>query len=64
MPRTYHPLADALSATDLDDFLAQNRKSVFASAAKMPTHAQFIEQHCRAAGVGDGQPGFSAGVAA
>lgn len=64
VPRSYHPLADALSATDLDDFLAQNRKSVFASAAKMPTHPQFIEQHCRAASDGSDQTGFFAGVAA
>jgi tryptophan 7-halogenase len=48
MPTGHHPLADQLSRDDLSGFLDTTRRSVAASVAAMPTHADFIARHCPA----------------
>lgn len=46
MPETYHPLADQLAPTQLDEFLALTRKHVAHVAGAMPQHEVFIARHC------------------
>jgi tryptophan 7-halogenase len=46
-PQAYHPLADALDATQLDGFLGDIRTLVGRAAASMPDHARFVADHCR-----------------
>jgi len=48
MPERYHPLADALPQAQLDEFLGNMRTLIEREVGKLPTHEQFIEQHCRA----------------
>ena len=48
LPTGHHPLADQLSPADLSAFLDTTRRSVAASAAAMPSHADFIARHCPA----------------
>ena len=48
LPTAHHPLADQLSPADLAAFLDTTRRSVAASAATMPSHADFITRHCPA----------------
>ncbi len=48
MPTAHHPLADQLSPADLTTFLDTTRRSVAASAAAMPDHADYIASHCPA----------------
>lgn len=48
LPDGYHPLADQLAPADLSAFLDTVRRSVAASAAAMPDHADFIARHCPA----------------
>jgi tryptophan 7-halogenase len=48
MPTGYHPLADQLSDSDLAGFLAATRQAVDMSVSAMPTHADFIANHCAA----------------
>jgi tryptophan halogenase len=47
-PKAYHPLADALSETQLDAFLGDIRTLVGRAAASMPDHARFVAEHCLA----------------
>jgi tryptophan 7-halogenase len=49
MPAAHHPLADQISQDDLSGFLDTSRRSVAASAAQMPSHADFIARNCPAA---------------
>jgi tryptophan halogenase len=46
LPAGHHPLADALSAHDLDDFLSLTRRHAAQVAARLPTHDAFIAAHC------------------
>ena len=47
-PRAYHPLADALSPSELAEYLALSHKHASGIASNMPTHADFIASHCAA----------------
>ncbi len=47
-PQRYHLLADTLSQTQLDQFLGNIRTLIRRAVETMPSHAQFIEQHCKA----------------
>ncbi len=47
-PETYHPLADMLSHEDLAGFLSDLETIVSAPASRLPTHEEFIAQHCAA----------------
>ena len=48
MPERYHPLADALSQAQLDQFLGNIRTAIARAVDTMPSHQQFIERHCKA----------------
>jgi tryptophan halogenase len=48
MPKGYHPMADALSADQLHDFLGNIRKIVGQAAATLPAHEDFLARHCPA----------------
>jgi tryptophan halogenase len=45
-PRRYDPTADALPAEKIRTFLENVRGTIAACAARMPTHAETIAQHC------------------
>jgi tryptophan halogenase len=47
-PRGYHPLADQLTAEQLDEFLDLAHRHAASVAGQMPDHAAFIAQHCAA----------------
>jgi len=47
-PAIWHPLADAMGEAQLAQWLAQWRGRIADRVAAMPTHADFIAQHCRA----------------
>jgi len=48
MPAGYHPLADAIPATDLAEFLDTIDQLNAREVAQMPSHADFIARHCAA----------------
>ncbi|RKQ94118.1 tryptophan halogenase family protein [Maricaulis maris] len=48
-PKGYHPMADALAAGQLSDFLGNIQKIVGQAAATLPTHSDFLAKHCPAA---------------
>ncbi len=48
-PQSYHPLVDVLPELDIDKYLAEVSGVIEACADYMPTHAQFIADHCAAA---------------
>ncbi|HZD52756.1 MAG TPA: tryptophan 7-halogenase [Woeseiaceae bacterium] len=45
-PRDYHPLADALSPVQLDEFLDRVRTVVHDAAAALPDHADYLRRYC------------------
>ncbi len=47
-PQSFDPLAAALPAGETARFLAHVREMIDKTAAAMPTHEQFIAQHCAA----------------
>lgn len=47
-PRSYHPLADALSEDELRLTLTKIRRSVSDRVAALPSHDEFIERYCAA----------------
>jgi tryptophan halogenase len=49
-PRRYDPLADLLPVASVTGQLQRLRASIRRTAEAMPTHADFIDQHCRAEG--------------
>jgi len=49
VPRSYHPLADALDDGELRGFMGDLRRLIDHEAARMPDHADFIASHCAAA---------------
>jgi tryptophan halogenase len=49
MPRAYNPLADAISAADLDARLAGVSNRVRDAVTRMPTHEEFLAEYCPAA---------------
>ncbi|SBV31535.1 Tryptophan halogenase [uncultured Sphingopyxis sp.] len=49
-PRGYHPMADQLTREELAGFFADIETIVARTASRLPTHDDFIAQHC-AAGV-------------
>jgi tryptophan halogenase len=48
-PRHYHPLTDMRSQVDAAGRLQGLRRVIAEAARGMPTHRQYIDQHCRAA---------------
>ena len=48
VPETYHPLADAITDSELETFLADIKTIVTSTAAKLPAHEEFIAARCAA----------------
>jgi tryptophan halogenase len=48
-PASYHPLADQLSAGQLAEFMNMIKSVIDHEVASMPSHADFIAQHCHRA---------------
>jgi tryptophan halogenase len=49
LPQSYHPLTDMRSQVDAAGRLQGLRRVIAEAARGMPTHRQYIDQHCRAA---------------
>lgn len=47
-PKGYHPLVDNLEDSELERRMAHIKKVIDSSVEAMPTHAEFIEQFCKA----------------
>ena len=48
VPESYHPMADLPAADQLDGFLADMKRFVAESAARLPTHEEYLSRNCRA----------------
>ncbi|PMY57715.1 tryptophan 7-halogenase, partial [Pseudomonas sp. FW305-25] len=48
LPTGHHPLADAIPASDLAEFMDTIAKLNAREVAQMPSHADFIARHCAA----------------
>ncbi|WP_298807868.1 tryptophan halogenase family protein [uncultured Sphingomonas sp.] len=48
IPRGYHPIADAETRADNDEYLDLMRQLIAREAAQMPSHVSFVAQHCAA----------------
>jgi hypothetical protein len=46
MPRDYDPLADVLDTQEVGDALLRMRSMIKDAVSKLPTHAQYIREHC------------------
>jgi len=47
-PKSHHPLADALTAEELKEYLANIKTIVGKAAAVLPTHEAYIAKFCAA----------------
>lgn len=47
-PAHHHPLADGLPHAQLDEFLGNIRTLIDRAVQRMPSHADFIDKHCKA----------------
>ena len=47
-PQDYNPMADKLTDEQLANFMADVRQIIERAVAGLPSHADYIEQHCRA----------------
>jgi tryptophan halogenase len=50
-PQAYHPLADLLTESEIQDYLEEVEGVIAACTEVMPSHAQFIAEHCAARSV-------------
>jgi tryptophan halogenase len=48
MPADYDPMADQIAPPQLDEFLANLRKLITRAVASLPTHEDYLRQHCAA----------------
>ncbi|MDP5103593.1 MAG: tryptophan 7-halogenase, partial [Erythrobacter sp.] len=48
MPADYDPMADQIAPAQLTEFLANLRNVITRSVASLPTHEDYIKQHCAA----------------
>jgi tryptophan 7-halogenase len=46
VPKGYDPMVDAIPEAKIKDFLSNVRSTIARCVEVMPTHAQFIAQHC------------------
>jgi tryptophan halogenase len=46
VPKTYHPLVDALDAKKISDFLDNVKVTIDRCVEAMPTHAEFVSKYC------------------
>jgi tryptophan 7-halogenase len=49
IPKQYDPLADTLNIPDIGQMLGRMTQVFHQAASAMPTHAQFIDRHCKGA---------------
>jgi tryptophan halogenase len=45
-PRSYHPLVDAVDSSKIIEFMANVERTMKRCVQAMPTHAEFVAQHC------------------
>ena len=55
-PRAYHPLTDLLPEDEIANYLDEVAGVIGACVDVMPTHAQFIADHCAAAPIRPPEP--------
>jgi tryptophan halogenase len=48
MPADYDPMADQIAPAQLNEFLANLRQVITRSVASLPTHEDYLKQHCAA----------------
>lgn len=48
-PKDYNPMADRISAGQLEEFLGNVRQVIDREVAALPTHEEFLRRHCAAA---------------
>jgi tryptophan 7-halogenase len=48
MPRSYHPMVDLLTEKELGEFVGNVKDVITRCVAAMPSHQEFINQHCSA----------------
>ena len=48
MPKQYHQITAEMSDGELTTFMSDLKQAVNAAVAKLPSHQQFINQHCKA----------------
>ncbi len=48
MPARHHPLADSITATEMDEYFANIRTLIGRAVGGMPAHADYVAQHCAA----------------
>ncbi len=46
MPGAYHPYVDKPSDTELGDFMLKIRSSIAQAVARLPSHQDFLDEHC------------------
>jgi tryptophan 7-halogenase len=51
MPADYHPMADALTADQLREYMANIKQIIDSNIPKLPSQADFIGRYCKAAAV-------------
>ena len=49
VPRSYHPLVDALDKQKIVDFMQGIEATMKRCIEVMPTHAQYVHENCRSA---------------
>lgn len=47
-PKKYHPLMDAFNSQQLATLLREIEHSIYSTVEKMPSHGDYIQQHCAA----------------
>ena len=45
-PKKYHPLMDAFDSQDLAKSLQESKRNIYKTVEQMPTHSDYIQQHC------------------
>ena len=48
VPRGHHPIADAISSSELAEYMSVIEQLIAREVAQMPDHAQFVSHHCDA----------------
>ncbi|RDV26799.1 tryptophan 7-halogenase [Alteromonas aestuariivivens] len=46
MPKTYHPIVDAMSDQELQQFLSQILNNIRRTVERLPSHEQYLRQYC------------------
>jgi tryptophan halogenase len=57
-PRGYNPIVDVLDIEDIASYFDNLRDSIQKCVRSMPTHEEFINRHCKAAGPATSTPRY------